>query len=331
MAFTSGTAATIPALIADLLTFTSANGWTTDENDTVNGHVGLHRGSCYVQFRYNVASASALSIYQSLGWINAATDPGSHTNDSGNGYNGPSAWSNANAALERNVQGIGTGPFDYFFFEDDALAPYVHVVIMVSTDVYRHFGFGNLVKSNNWTGGEYCYGQQKVSGSGNRTDETALLDGIFNSTTSSDEFMAATLHCEGLPNQPGAGKWGQIWGNGYTSIPADTAGNAKVFIQGGFRGGPLAKALANLGPFSPTSGFVNLVPIKLFYREQTLPRIHYLGYMPDVRAVNNRFFAPRDVVNVGGVNWQIFPVSQRSVVVATNSSQYRGIAYAQRA
>lgn len=332
MAFSSGTSASLAALIADLLTFTSANGWTTDENDTVNGTVGLHRGSCFVQFRYSVATPSELSIYQSLGWISSAVDPGAHTDDSGNGYNGPSAWSNANAALERHVDNIGNGPFDYFFYEDDAnSAPYVHVVIQVSTDVYRHFGFGSLVKSNNWTGGEYCYGQEKAaSGLPLRADETALLDGLFNSTSGSDENFAATLHCEGLPNQVASGKWGQVWGNGTANLPTDTAGIAKSAIQGGFRGGPLAQAFGNLGPFAPTSGFVNLIPIKLFYREPTLPRVHYLGYMPDVRALNIRFFAPRQVVNVGGVNWRIFPTSQKTTA-SPNGSSNSGIAYAERA
>lgn len=331
MAFSSGTSSSLANLITDLLTFTAANGWTTDENDTINGHIGLHRGSCFVSMRYDVATPSQLSIYQALAWNGAGTDPGSHTDDSGNGYNGPSAWSNTNAALERRVDDIGNGPFDYFFYEDDALAPYVHVVIMVSADVYRHFGFGNLVKSNNWTGGEYCYGQEKAAtGLPLNTQETCLLDGLFDSTSLDDERMAATLHMEGLPNQVASGKWGQVWGNGTTLVPTDTAGIAKSAVQGGFRGGPLALALGNLGPFSPSTGFVNMIPIKLFYRETTLPRVHYLGYMPDVRALNIRFFAPRQVVNIGGTNWRIFPMSQRSTVSPSGSS-YSGIAYAERA
>lgn len=319
MAFQTGTSTDLADLIADFLTFATANGWTQDENDTVNGHVGFHRNSVFVQFRYDVATPQELSIYQSLGWISAATDPGSHTDDSGNGYNGPSAWSNALADDERHVADIEDGPFTRWFFEADT---YLHVVILISPGVYRHFGFGQIVKTGDWTGGEYCYGQNNV-GAGLRTDETVLLDGGL--TASGSSRQAATIHMEGLPGQDVASEWGQIWGTA-SARPDDTAAHVKAMVQGGCRGGPTGLDFGNLGGLPTTSGFLGPYPIELYYMDLVANDVFYLGHQPAVRVVNMEFFAPGDTIVVGSDTWYIFPASQKALS-GGNSSNNLGIAY----
>lgn len=328
MAFQTGTSDDLEDLISDLLSFATTNGWTQDENDTVNGHVGFHLNSIYVQMRYDPADPDALSIYQSTAWDGAGTDPGAHTGDSGNGYNGPSSWSNTNARLERHVDDIGNGPYTYWFFEgDDANGTYLHVVVLVSTLTYRHFGFGELEKFGDWSGGEYVYGQHNVA-AGIRTDQCLLLDGAMDATSGSAEAFNATIRMTGLPGQDGSSIYGQVWGRlDEASSPDDTAGNPKALVQGGFRGGPTAVDFGNLGGLPTTSGLLGPFPIELYYVDESNSEVYFLGHQPAVRQVNMEFFAPGDTVVIGSDTWYIFPASQKTLDNVTDSSNYLGIAY----
>ena len=96
MAFSTNTAADLNALMTALDTFAVANGWTSDEINTAGGESAMHRNSVWVSFKRATSSPTNLSVYQALGY---GGTPGAGTDDSGNGYNGPSAWSDSNAAL----------------------------------------------------------------------------------------------------------------------------------------------------------------------------------------------------------------------------------------
>lgn len=319
MAFSTGTAATINALLTALDTFAVANGWTQDELSTGSGEAAWHRNNVWVSMKWATSSPTNLSIYQALGY---GGTPGAGTDDSGNGYNGPSAWSDANAALERCVFGIGNGPFTYWFFEQDV---YLHVVVEVSADVFAHFGFGTIVKTGDWTGGEYCYGHRKTTNGPTGVLDTLLLDGLFTDTTSTNEQRAATLRLQGLPNQVASGKWGQVWGAS-VGQPLDTTGVAKVNIQGGFRAGPTATPWGRYSAGSGSGG-IPMYPIELYYRDVANARVYYLGYQPDVRGVNVRFFAARQVVTIGSDSWYLFPSQQKSTGSTPTGTNNQGIAY----
>lgn len=323
MAFSTGTASTLANLITALDTFITANGWTQDQLNTGSGQAAWHRTasgvSLYISVRWSTATPNHLGIYQALGYT-GGNQPGQHPNDSGNG-----AVSGTDATLddERHVNALGNGPFTYWFFEQDY---YVHVVVESSADVFKHFGFGAISKFGDWTGGEYCYGHYKVSNGAVAVSDTLLLDGLFDDTTSTQESRAATLHLEGLPNQVGSGKWGNIWAR-TTGAENDSAAVAKVNIQGGFRGGPTATQFARYSAGS-SSGGIPMYPIELYYRDVANLRVYYLGYMKDVRGLNIRNFAARQVVTIGADDWYIFPSQQKSTGAATATGTFnQGIAY----
>lgn len=322
MSYQTGTATSLNDLVTQLATFiTGTPGWTQDQLSTGTGQAAFHKGSCYVSFRWPTSSPLALGLYQALGYT-GGNQPGTHPNDSGNGAVGSS---NAAITPGRCVNDIGNGPFpSYFFFTDTTTESYVHVVVEISTGIFRHFGFGSIDKVGDWTGGEYLYGDFWSAGTDALGNSSSVgLDGLFGDT--SNRTRSATLHAEGLPGESGASKWAEV--TGVNSAPAnDTAGNSRILVFGGFRSGPVA---SNLGAFPAgnTSGLIPMYPIPLFYRRISTTDAYLLGYQKDVRGVNIRFINAKDEIVIGSDTWKFFPMSQKTLTVGNNRSYYSGIAY----
>jgi len=321
---------TINSLVNSLDTFmTGTPGWTQDELNTGTGRAAWNNGSdVYVSIRWDTSSPTVIAMYQALGWV-AATDPGNHTDDSGNG-----AISSSDSTLDnqRCVHGIdGSTSINYWFYADGT--NYIHVVIEPQAGIFRHFGFGELDKIGTWAGGEYCYGHYKGNaGTGTALDvrDTTLLDGLFLDTGTNEKERAATLHIESMVNQAGSSKWANVWQGTGTAPPNDRAGNAKVNVMGGFRGGPEA---ASLGVFREgnTSGLIPGYPIVVYYFDRTNDpnfTIQRLGTMRDVRGVNMGDFAAKDTVSISGLGtWRVFPYRQKTSDAVTNRSYNSGIMY----
>jgi len=331
MANSTGTATDIDDLFDQLITFATANGWTEEEPTSTNSSPALSRGDCFVQWRYGGTSPPTnrtVSMTQALAYINSSTDPGNHTDDSGNGEE-TTTPTDAVLKAERCISDFGDGPFSYWFFEDDADQPYIHVVVEVRTEEYRHFGFGTISKFGSWTGGEYAYGHYQAAGGTNGAtlaSATVLLDGLYEDATVSTAKRAATIHIEGMPNQAAAGKWGQVAG-GNSARPDDRAGEDKIRIQGGFRSGPVANSWGNFSG-AALDGLVPMYQIALFYVDEVSDHAYYLGNMIDVRGLNNRHFTPGEEVVIGSDTWVVFPMSIRTATLTVAlSSAYSGIAY----
>jgi hypothetical protein len=326
MAFETGTAIDLEDLISKISTFATANGWVEDERNNSTGDFALHKtggfGDIYVSFRWDPASKQHLSVHQALGYT-GGNDSGNHPDDSGNGYNATSSHSNTLLDDERHVSDIGDGPFpSYHLFEDDH---YLHIVVEISTDIFRHFGFGLLSpKFGTWTGGEYAYGMRMGLGTSHHavlTTDHALLDGL-----SIEADQNATVHAEGLAGEAGATKWLVAFGSLTQPTETDTGGQARARGQGGFRAGPVAR---ENGAFrgSNLTGSVALYVIQAWHIHSTLPRVYLIGELPDVRALNIRSFQPKEEVGIGGDTWVIFPFALRTEDNVANRTYYSGIAY----
>lgn len=320
MAYETSTSTGTVDLLGKLFTFATANGWTQDQA-VGSGKAAMHRDDIYVSFRYDTSSPNSVGIYQALGYT-GGNDPGNHPDDSGNGS--IVGFTNANIDQGRVVQ-LGTASFpSYHFFESDT---YLHVVVERSTGVFRHFGFGKMVAhGDGFDGGEYAYGHvtQGANSSAINASTTTLLDALTSSSELGAQYCA-TVHLEGLPSQGGTSKWGVVWQDFAASQGVDRASVARVFVQGGFRGGPYARSFGVFAPGS-TSGLVPMYPIQLFYRTGT--DVYQLGYMPDVRGVNIRFQAPGDTVSIGGDDWVFFPTTTRDPTAGVvGSTGFQGIAY----
>jgi hypothetical protein len=325
--YETGSALDLEDLIQKLSTFATvtAGGWVEDERNNTTGDFALHKTGgpeIWVSFRWDPASKQHLSVHQALGYT-PGNDSGNHPQDSGNGYNATSSHTNTNLDDERHVSDIGDGPFpSYFFFEDD---DYLHVVVEIQTDVFRHFGFGQLnPKRGSWTGGEYAYGCRiglATNHNATLTGDNILADGL-----SSEADQNVTIHAEGLEGEPGTVDWLVAFGSETQPVGDDTATNPRARGQGGARGGPAARAF---GAFSGTAltGSVPMYSIGIWHIHSTLPRVYHLGELPDVRCLNIRGFQPKEEVNVGGDVWVIFPMALRTEDNVSNRTYYSGIAY----
>lgn len=331
MAFQTGSASSFADLISQLSTFLTANGWTEDERDNVGGDFAFSKSGMFWSGRWPVGDEGVFSLHQATAFDGAATLPGDHTGDSGNGFNTSSSHTEANLDNERHVNLESNGPYpNYWFFEQDSGPAYIHVVVEFVTDRYAHFGCGELIKTGDWSGGEYLYGNKHTSTTENATQSMWLLDGYHQSTSSTDENMAATIRMTGLTGQQVGAIWGNIWGR-QANVPPDTASNPKEFVQGGYRSGPFA---LHLGMFagSKNTGLVPGYPIGIFFADGPTntpvgTEVQFMGYQADVRGVNIRNFAPADIINYGGDQWYIFPARLRDISNVTGSTGYAGIMY----
>lgn len=336
MAFQQGSATDLDDLFNDLATFlTGALGWTL--NGTVGSTgFGFSKGNIFVQFRYDGSSPPAegrtLAIYQSLGYDSSA--PGGNPDDSGSGHFQASGTP-ADSTLDnsRHISNVGDGPFPNYWFFADTSPDYVHIVLEVRTDEFRHFGFGLLDKfGDNWTGGEYVYGHKQSSSNPTSPVDYVLIDALANLATgvNANADDVATVHVESLPGQDPTSKWGISWSNLVASPGTDRAGNPRVLTIGGARGGFIAGPQGGFGG-SAATGLIPLVPMGVFYVEpQTGLRAMFLGWMKDVRLANMRDIQPRDEINIGGDDWIFFPTSIRTLQTVSpplRSSFVAGIAY----
>ncbi len=337
MTFETGTATDLPDLLAKLNTFatTTHGGWVAGYSpnpNTTNGWFELHKGSLSFSAKFPrgaQAPPEHMSCHQASGFINSATAPGAHTQDSGNGYNNTTTnHTNANLLSERCVRDIGNGPFvSYFFFADTTVGDYIHVVVEPTPGMFRHFGFGTLDKrGDNWTGGEYVFGHYQdtsVNATALDPNTQTLLDGIGGTQ---DRLRAATVRiAAGLPNQSPA-IWGVSAQLASASLLTDTAGNVRRQIHGGYRAGLEARGFGNpAGSFS--SGLIPMYSIAARYRDPSNPRVTMLGYLPNVRALNIRNFAPKQEVVIGSDTWIMFPQSIKTEANIANRSLFSGIAH----
>lgn len=342
MAFTSQVTSSLADMISKLNTFLAAQGWST-HHAPGSGEFAAWKnpsGSIWITsaFQWDTSTPRYIGVYQ---WHGQAYDTGGTTgtvpydqdDDSGNGA---ASTTDATLATQRRVNCGSSGPEHLWVFEDDN---YWHAVIRHTTDRYEHFGSGLLTKYNDWTGGEYAYGKVQDAvfnlNQAERGGTSILLDGLaFDESPglTNMEEHCATLHIEGMAEQT-TEKWGVCLGN-QNSANLGTARNAddRVHILGGYRSTPL-NLLNNFGQFAGTSGrgLVPLYPILTWYFDRTTGELYSpLGYMPDVRGISIRNYAPEQEITVGSDTWVVFPSHRRSTggsgVALTG---YQGIAYKQ--
>lgn len=323
MAFQTGGATDIEDLVSKFFTFAtglSTTPWTQDELNLTVNYGTLHLGNCYVSFRWDATAETDLAIYQSLGWT-VSTLPHNQDDDSGEGDTTIPIDSG------RRVNFLSTGPFTtYYFFAGEGSTPYIHIAVEVDTGRYRHFGFGNLIKFGGWTGGEYAYAHFW-----NPIDEdnplyTGHNFGLDNIPVANS--MAATLHIEDMPDQTVDEKWA-LFKNGTTPAGTDRAGEDRMVVLGGSRGGFWTYYLGWLEYSSPNA-YKPLIPIPVIYLDKNAApdTWRWLGEWPDVMYVNMHAFTPAQEITVGTDTWTVFPwVRKQHLEVGTEESWNMGIAY----
>ena len=237
MAYQTGSSTTIENLMTQLSTFLQANGWTEDFVTLGDpGRMGLSKNGIFVAFQWTEATdGGTLAIYQNLS-NDDSTEVWNSTGDSGNGQ--PSATA-SQFDSSRSLAIIAGPHAAYHFFEQDSGPAYIHIVLEVQTNRFRHFGFGEIEKIGDWQGGEYCYSQNYSTAIGHQDNPRSNqhLIGFDGGAAGVGNGRYATMHIRDQPEQVAADRWGNI-GNA-TGFPAgtDRAGNDRLPLIGSTRGG----------------------------------------------------------------------------------------------
>lgn len=355
--FINETTSSVADLISKLNTFlTTAGGgnpaWTADRHVPASGEwaiskaaLGTNTTDIQVAFQWDTAAPRHLGIYQydhasGAGNYNIArAGPWDQDNDSGNGFAGTT---DASLDNERSIDLAGDTPLQYWAFVTVSPVEAVHIVVQTSAVNYVHFGFGELLKFNDWNGGAYAYGMRMQGVFSTQTavqpGSTHLLDGHAQdggapNPTNAMELFMATIRCDGLPQQLAAGLWA-IVGGGQADTGLDRQSNgggvdtARTNFAGGYRANQFATDFGQALP-SPDAGFVPGYPIAPFYWHQSPSTIYGpMGIMVDVRGVNIKNFAPEEEFLVGSDTWVVFPSRQKSDITTTvGATVHQGIMY----
>lgn len=322
MAYETGSATSMEDLVSKLFTFAtglSTTPWTQDELDLGNDWGTIHRGSCYVSFRWD--TTDDLGIYQSLSW-GASNEPHEQPDDAGEGASGA-------PTTGRRINFESAGPYTaYHFYAGEGSTPYIHVVIEVDSGRFRHFGFGNLIKLGTWTGGEYSYGHTWAQSASvidlpASTSHSVGLEGLQSATS-----ISATLHIEDFADQTGDEKWALF---SVSTEPAgtDRAGEDRKCVVGGWRGSFWGRWLAWISYSSPNA-YKPFVPIPVVYYDRAAApdTWRWIGEQPDVAVMNMRAFTAGQEVTIGGDTWMVFPLVRKQYLqVDTEESWMAGMAY----
>jgi hypothetical protein len=323
MAYETGSATDIPDLIGKLLTFASGlstTPWTVDEDAATQATLSLN--NCVVSWMWEGTDPDMMVCYQSLGWLTSVTPP-NYTDDSGGGN------LTVPTVNYRQVNFLVSGPYPtYHFFAGEGSTPYIHVVVEFEANRFRHFGFGNLVKYNDFTGGEYCYGSNWNQNS-SYIDVPSSAQHQCGLDHNAAILAMATMHVEGLPNQDAASKWGGLTSEGTTSAGNDRGGDPRVVMFGGARSGLWARLLSWI-PVSQLNSYKPLVPIEVLYKDLsgTTDSVSFLGYQPDVAVVNINGLSVGDTISDGTDDWMVFPYARKQTLLNnTEESWNAGFAY----
>jgi hypothetical protein len=321
MAFQTGTSSSLENLLTQLSTFAQANGWTEDGFTAEGANPGrmlLSKGGVFVTFIWSEAEG-VIGIGGNTSNDDTA-DPWLSTGDDGQMYSQgdtfPQAIDTARCINE------SAGPHvAFWFFEQDSNPAYIHVVVEISTNRFRHFGFGNLEKVGDWAGGEYYYGTFWAQGAQADLPDSTQHAYLLDDRGSASQAFAATVRAPGLPFAVGAEQWVIV--NTLATFPAglDRAGEDRGRGMGSSRGG-MTRA-GNWIELSQLSAFKPLWPMPVFYADSSpVPdTIILLGTHPDARLVNMANIEPGEIITVAGEDWFCFPWSIKKFVPLDNLEQ----------
>ena len=330
MSYETGTATSPGNLLSKLFDFAGSNGWTIDLDISTGAespaYGTMHKGDSYTSF---IWFDDTIKIYSSRGYT-VGEVPGSHPDSANDDSSG-------NKTTGQTVNAIN-GPYAaYHFFHDDSVVDYIHVVINIDGQRHRHFGFGEMVKIGNWTGGQYSYGHfwsqssNTVNSPLTATHKAAFDGGYFSqSATLGMTFYARANSGDPLQGNPrpnvrwyaeGISNAGSLFdGNGF---------NVGSGVVNGTRGGYTSQLLM-IGS-SSFNAFVALCPVTIGYRNiiTGTDSIRMLGSIADVRACNMNNLAIGGEYTIGSDTWITFPLTRLGTTTdsSTEASGSCGIAY----
>lgn len=319
MPYETGTATNLQDLLNKLGTFAGANGWTIHFSGARTGGAGstghaliLSRGVVQAILRSNNAAGTPTA------------DPGPYMETllwSGT-YTGASTESQPNPSPVTASNWM-TGPYVAYHFFASALGaarPYLHVVVEVTSGIFRHFGTGQLRQFGTFTNGAYVYGTNQSFSTTNihQADNAANcwpFDGgnsnanNQNTVVRADFGGASPRYCQ---TNITTGAVGRL----YCGWRTPSSSN-----QGNFN----SLALASPSAFTGRSP---LFPLLCFVQADTVDNLrHPIGFPDDFRFIRVDNFQPGATITLGSDTWRVFPCVRKGAAVTGPAGVQNSWAY----
>lgn len=284
--YSTGTAASATAVLQALATFATSAGWTVNNNaaEASGWWLSLQKGSTYINLWVDT-TGNNINCYGATGFA------------VGGGHAGQASTSPV------NICNPGAGPYvGYHFFSTTSGANYLHVVIEISSGVFRHIHVGSVqgiggaapctyIEASNWTTTSVSQGQNFPDSASNYVPW-----GTFASSVNIAGFIGLTVDSTFR------------WFSTKNSTPA-----RKISLPQ--TNGVLRNSITR----SPNTfnGLTVLLTMPIFVERAAGNIYSWIGDVPDMRAINITNVNPKDEITIGTDVWKCFPVCAKNSTINT--------------
>jgi len=294
MAYQTGTSTGADDLLGIIATFAVSQGFVQEQFATISG--GKWLTLSYAGMYYHFVSGD--TNIDRLG-----ADPEKKINAYlSTGYNPGAAWdaqtgmSDVASDYRRGVTNGMTGPFYayHLFAGDDE----IHCIVEITSTQFAHISFGVMQKQFGGTGGHFVTG----------------------TACSSNTWLNFPIHENSVIYVP------MEYNYYYGGIPsANEHDNLDTCLRDGATIDNSTSGFMNRS-YSTIDGSAALVPI---YFHPQRPDGHYslVGYLSQVRYVNNYGLQDRQEITLGSDTWIVFPMTEKASNVNQYLSGSYGLAY----
>lgn len=186
----------------------------------------------------------------------------------------------------------------YHFFTEGTC---VHAAVEMSNGAYVHMSFGDITKFGSWTGGHYFANTRTLY---NDPSHYNIPD------SNNHHFMFMGFDKGVVSNTQRSIMYVPYNSKNYAYIQDSVVSGFNTVIAAGFSGGIYNRFIAN-SPNAFNDRTVG-VPIMMYLLENASggSNLHMpLGYVPNIRFINIRDLAPKDLVNT---DWMVFPLQSKN-------------------
>lgn len=319
MAYETGTAVTVDAILQKISTFASGLGWTVNRDVAITGGRELaiyHANAGYFNFESNNTIDDWSSGYPTdpKPWISIW---GSTAYSAGSGMDAQTG-----SSTEARTNGLFPDFHTYHLF---GTTSYIHCVIEIQPGLFSHLGCGKLEQSSTYTGGEYVYNTYWNHGTTYIYKPTGNLRcyGPFNSySLSTTQHTSVRCDLEGVSPRWFRLRSTQSADRGIGSASSgELSSNTVVYnLFGSWYNHASPSSINGISPLMPAFVGVSTASSKRYL----------IGRVPAFRFTNIESLAPSTTITYGTDDWLVFPVKQKqlgAVTFPTYSSGIEAVAY----
>ncbi|HDR0690401.1 TPA: hypothetical protein QBZ75_000886 [Pasteurella multocida] len=316
MAYQTGSVASVEILLEKLKEFAQAQNWQINKNNATQLYLSNKDGYWAFEFKNSFLFTIACTGFD--GNRDAFNQPGSSVDERPD-Y----------SQIKTTTTHLENGKFvSYDFF---GTSQYLHIVVQIEAQRFRHFGIGTLIKEGDYTGGQYAFGTYLSKGDENYNSgyhnfgfssgynnfgAVVRADGLAGETKSPWYFSPYRGWISDL-NENGFGKYlitlgrAAMYDTAYTIHPEQ-----RLVIHSQSKFGQL------------------LIPcphsLIAHCRDGVFRR---LGILPDRYECTMNGIPPRQILTISGERWMIIPAAHfdarniREIEKGSDNSGIQGVAY----